>query len=415
MRDTGDQGTKVFHSDLASRPMVPKLERTVTDAINDELFYPTTPMVQPSAASHSSQYLAPQVNPIVNERLQAAQMARSTSSQSSQSRGLSPFRPESPWVKNSQLRANTQLRQQMERPDPQDLSYQTSPHTESEPKTISPKEAMLDYKPEENEVPLFPPSTSYANQQAMVVPSSAPQQYSNVAYGNMSTTSAPGWNATLQSLSGPSFQSYQNLMTPNMSISGLPLNGGFSMPSNPRHSDRNPEFPAQLTSMESSASEAAPPSSMASTITQESPKPVDSAAHTGTYSCTYHGCSERFSTPQKLQKHKRDAHRKATQVTPGIGSGMTTAQLMERNSQTGPHKCERINPTTGKPCNAVFSRPYDLTRHEDTIHNNRKQKVRCALCTEEKTFSRSDALTRHMRVVHPEVDFPGKHRRRSSS
>jgi uncharacterized Zn-finger protein len=139
-----------------------------------------------------------------------------------------------------------------------------------------------------------------------------------------------------------------------------------------------------------------------------SPKP-DSSADTGTYSCTYHGCLQRFSTPQKLQKHKRDAHRNNPNVTPGIGSGMSTAQLMERNSQTGPHKCERINPTTSKACNAIFSRPYDLTRHEDTIHNARKQKVRCAICTEEKTFSRADALTRHMRVVHPEVDFPGKH------
>jgi uncharacterized Zn-finger protein len=94
---------------------------------------------------------------------------------------------------------------------------------------------------------------------------------------------------------------------------------------------------------------------------------------------------------------------------------MTSAAILERNSQAGPHKCERINPTTGKPCNTVFSRPYDLTRHEDTIHNARKQKVRCALCVEEKTFSRNDALTRHMRVVHPEVDFPGKHRRRGGN
>ncbi|KAK8208923.1 hypothetical protein BKA81DRAFT_300525 [Phyllosticta paracitricarpa] len=91
---------------------------------------------------------------------------------------------------------------------------------------------------------------------------------------------------------------------------------------------------------------------------------------------------------------------------------MTSAALLARNSQSGPHKCERTNPTTGKPCNTIFSRPYDLTRHEDTIHNARKQKVRCALCVEEKTFSRNDALTRHMRVVHPDVDFPGKHRRR---
>ncbi|KAF2207280.1 hypothetical protein CERZMDRAFT_51545 [Cercospora zeae-maydis SCOH1-5] len=92
---------------------------------------------------------------------------------------------------------------------------------------------------------------------------------------------------------------------------------------------------------------------------------------------------------------------------------MTSAALLARNSQAGPHKCTRINPSTGKPCNTIFSRPYDLTRHEDTIHNNRKQKVRCPMCREEKTFSRNDALTRHMRVVHPEVESMGKRPRRS--
>jgi uncharacterized Zn-finger protein len=92
--------------------------------------------------------------------------------------------------------------------------------------------------------------------------------------------------------------------------------------------------------------------------------------------------------------------------------GMTSSLL---NSQAGPHRCDRINPSTGKPCNTVFSRPYDLTRHEDTIHNARKQKVRCDLCTEEKTFSRADALTRHYRVCHPDVELPGKHRRRGGA
>ena len=32
------------------------------------------------------------------------------------------------------------------------------------------------------------------------------------------------------------------------------------------------------------------------------------------------------------------------------------------------HKCEKINLSTGKRCNSVFSRPYDLTRHDNTIH-----------------------------------------------
>ena len=71
----------------------------------------------------------------------------------------------------------------------------------------------------------------------------------------------------------------------------------------------------------------------------------------------------------------------------------------------------RINSSTNKPCNTIFSRPYGLTGHEDTIHNARKQKVHCPLCTEEKTFSRNDALTRHLRVVHPEHVDQNKRRR----
>ncbi|KAJ5291427.1 hypothetical protein N7478_000678 [Penicillium angulare] len=81
-----------------------------------------------------------------------------------------------------------------------------------------------------------------------------------------------------------------------------------------------------------------------------------------------------------------------------------------RNSQAGP-KCERLNLSTGKPCNYVFSRSYELTRHEDSIHNA-KQRVRCQLCAKETTFSRNDGLTRHIRQAHREVDWPGKRRRR---
>ena len=80
---------------------------------------------------------------------------------------------------------------------------------------------------------------------------------------------------------------------------------------------------------------------------------------------------------------------------------------MERNSQSDSHKCEKINSKIGMACNVIFSRSYDLTRHEDTIHNARKRKVRCVICTAE--FKRADVLIRHMRVLHSEVDFLGKH------
>src|SRR5690606_29469860 len=97
----------------------------------------------------------------------------------------------------------------------------------------------------------------------------------------------------------------------------------------------------------------------------------------GTYSCTYHGCTLRFDTPALLQKHKREGHRQAG----GMKSAQRGSKGTVADTQAGPHRCYRINPGTGKVCKAVFSRPYDLTRHEDTIHNARKQKVRCDLCT----------------------------------
>lgn len=73
-------------------------------------------------------------------------------------------------------------------------------------------------------------------------------------------------------------------------------------------------------------------------------------------------------------------------------------------SHTGPHRCDRINLSTGKPCSKVFSRPYDLIRHQDTIHAPVRKTFKCEMCGEDsKTFSRMDALSRHVRVKHSKV------------
>lgn len=120
-------------------------------------------------------------------------------------------------------------------------------------------------------------------------------------------------------------------------------------------------------------------------------KPEDTMANDGAYSCTVHGCTMRFPTASKMSKHRREVHRNSTPM----GRDAPLKSLLQ-----GPSRCARINPTTGKPCNTIFSRPYDLTRHEDTIHNTARQKVRCEICNDEKTFSRQDALTRHKKVKH---------------
>ncbi|KAF1839253.1 hypothetical protein BDW02DRAFT_487190 [Decorospora gaudefroyi] len=425
------------YHDADMRP-VPKFERTYTDIAADAGFY------EPSAASKSvsqskpaqSSLLSPyrsSTNENVQRALQAAQYARSQSPSSCASRSDSPFRKSSPYRQpsnsfNSPMGTAVAAREQNRQADAAyAMKSQMQTSDDAEPKTISPKDALLDYREtdEDSKMPLFPDSgaNEYDGQY------NGGDQYRNATQSNFDTTSAqsyrrdswatPQFSPNFSAASAPSLQqnSNFNFATPAIqnNIHGVPLTTSqYRSTPNTMSStvDQTPEFPAHLTSMESSASEAEPPNGSQNSVLSERylTKPVSSAAESGTYSCTYHGCSQRFETPQKLQKHKREGHRNAN-----LSTAMTSAAILERNSQAGPHKCERINPTTGKPCNTVFSRPYDLTRHEDTIHNARKQKVRCALCVEEKTFSRNDALTRHMRVVHPEVDFPGKHRRRGGN
>lgn len=78
-------------------------------------------------------------------------------------------------------------------------------------------------------------------------------------------------------------------------------------------------------------------------------KPTRVSADTGTYTCTYHGCTLRFDTPTRLQRHKREGHRSSSAAAVaaaaaslnGItGSGMTSTA--QRNSQAGPHRVRHL-------------------------------------------------------------------------
>lgn len=414
-----------YHDDSDARP-VPKFERTYTDIAADNFYDPNTvaaPSVSQSKPAQSSLLSPYRTNPTesIQRALQAAQYARSHSPSSSASRGDSPFRRGSPYRQPStsfnspMVGSAAATREQNRQADAvYAMKSQLQQSEDAEPKTISPKDAMLDYREsdEDSKVPLFPDSgaTDYNGQY------NGGDQYRNATQPAFDTTSsyrrdswtAPQFPQNFSSATAPSLQQTSgfNFVAPSIqpNINSVPMNSTSqyrTTPSNLSNAvDQTPEFPAHLTSMESSASEAEPPNGSQNSILSDRflTKPTSSNADSGTYSCTYHGCSQRFETPQKLQKHKREGHRSAN-----LSNAMTSAAILERNSQAGPHKCERVNPTTGKPCNTVFSRPYDLTRHEDTIHNGRKQKVRCALCVEEKTFSRNDALTRHMVRMHPNI------------
>lgn len=410
----------------ATGVIMPKLDRTMTDIYNDELYSPNFTITSASPSPQTHLALSPN-NDLFSQRLQAANSRHLYATQSpvlSDSRGRSPFRQGSPYASvvnefpkvgtnQARLESAQQLRERRKaEEDARQLQQQMARNCQQEqhqqqntPTTISPKDAVLEFNEADvdSNFPLFPPQETNTYSVAQ-----------HDGSGNMN-------RATSQQQSASPF-------TP---MSTTPANNAFtfSIPSNVQMPQQYPFVPrpqsqqqqltpsastfSRMSSAEASNTDGGGSSSSSNDGLMQ--RPDSTAAEGGTYTCTYHGCTRRFDTPALLQKHKREGHRQANALNhlrspASIGLPESSAA----NSQAGPHKCTRINPSTGKPCNTVFSRPYDLTRHEDTIHNARKQKVRCQLCTEDKTFSRADALTRHYRVVHPDVELPGKHRRRAA-
>lgn len=394
----GRRGTNAQHPDKCSQLWyaaaygnVPKLDRTMTDVYGDELYNPGFAITSSSPA-HSVNASTPG-NQLFSQRLSAANSQHLTaahSPSSSASRGLSPFQATSPYAppqlhdfgnsfgaaQNIRQADNVQPRPMMDAR----VSAETEPET---PKTISPRDAMIEFTGVDGETnfSLFP---------------EGPNNFDFDAYSKAMASEAESSQGQF---------STQEVSSSQRQYSHLPMEN--RIPQQYPFISRTQEVkeitpPPRLGSSSSSTSEAKTDAS--------GNRPSRVGADSGTYTCTYHGCTLRFDTPVQLQKHKREGHRQ-TQSLGGLRAqenNMSSAL----NSQAGPHRCDRINPSTGKPCNTIFSRPYDLTRHEDTIHNERKHKVQCDLCTVEKTFSRADALTRHYRVCHPEAELPGKHRRR---
>lgn len=406
----------------------PKLDRTITDAFGDELYSPHFAITSASPQPQSQMAMSPN-NGVFAERLALANNQHLSAAQSpvsSSSRTDSPFRHGSPLAPSHndfsqpsapQIRLNSA--QQMREKQKQDrdakalreqLQRSANRQQQGTPSTISPKDAMLDFTEvdEASNFPLFPPQETNnfdLNQLSKVVPPQ--QQMHQHQQQQQQQQSQPRLHQPQVQQRTPLQTAFDFSMPTN-----LQMPQQYPFISRPRQQQQQQAVTPSVSSFSRmSSSETNGSSGNEGAIT----RPARTAADGGTYTCTYHGCTLRFETPQLLQKHKREGHRQANALTaatrpqvapsPGVPDSLL-------GSQAGPHRCDRINPSTGKPCNTVFSRPYDLTRHEDTIHNNRKKKVRCDLCHEEKTFSRADALTRHYRVCHPDVELPGKHRKR---
>jgi len=438
-----DSDSQNWSADFRNGPRV-ELYRTESAACQDELYNPANFMAnqQPSlqVTQPRTDLLSPHSN-LVNERVKTANSIRSQSPIAASQRDRSPFRTGSPLAPSSEdfrspgpvlSSAEATRRQQRDQASAQEFARHQPQLRRQATQTISPKDALLDYNDTDQDsgVSMFSDNIPQGYARHFGGTESFSNNFvsgTNQAFGQFAPPSQQANLAGFRSADGSDVSNYPSFMPPNAFTPQF--KAGNTMPA----PESTPEFPAHLTSMESSISDNLPLSSQESN-TSPIQRPAHTGADSGSYTCTYNGCSQRFESSLKLQKHKREAHQPTSNFNENLsasasvsasasppnssdesidlGSGLTSSALAARNSQAGPHKCTRINPSTGKPCNTIFSRPYDLTRHEDTIHNRQKQKVRCQFCREEKTFSRNDALTRHMRVVHPEVDFQGKRGRR---
>ncbi|KAF3933277.1 hypothetical protein ABW20_dc0104917 [Dactylellina cionopaga] len=388
-------------SDLQSA--MPKLGRTFSDAMQDELYNPEPARDHSYPQKKTGFYQSSEVKAeprnsfprIFHEAQQQHQQDFSQNCPPQQlgSRDRSPFRHNSPFhptnnsnmphsIDQNQLAMALALREQMRKEAEQTVA----------PKTISPRESLLEYQEpdnQQNQMALFPPL------------------HDSRVVATQDDVMSNGGSLHASSHDGSDLDDFQSMATSrrasmaNSTVSShldLPRFGYIQQPSFDALSASTYYYP-DTTSLGAPSLQLneAPSAYIKEEMGGPISRPLDTSANTGTYTCTFSGCGQRFTTSTKLQKHRREAHRKSV---PSGNSVSTAAAIACRNAQPGPHRCMRVNPSTGKPCNTVFSRPYDLTRHEDTIHNTAKAKVRCEICDDDKFFSRSDALVRHRRVKH---------------
>lgn len=340
---------------------IPRLDRTISDIYQDELYNPAV-MAAPQVSKPMGQNMNPRN--FIADRLSAANQGHmSARSQSpANRRDRSPFRPSSPFSGDMGSEALPQAATSVPMPNAMNMNQSMNQNT-GDIKTMSPKDAVLDFQDGDDTMPpLFP---------------------AGIPSGHADFNLGDALGLRRDSGSMRPMEAFPQYTAPAMSQPQF----AFAQPqSRPQDHllQQSSDFPS-LPTMESTET---PQSQISMPSTESIHRPTNTPTD-ATYTCTYHNCAYRFDSPSRLQRHKREAHR---QTTPG--GHLISRDTSLRNSQAGPHKCERINPSTGKACNSIFSRPYDLTRHEHTIHTAGKQKVRCHICNEDKTFSRNDALTR---------------------
>ncbi|KOH00331.1 stress-regulated transcription factor RPN4 [Saccharomyces eubayanus] len=164
------------------------------------------------------------------------------------------------------------------------------------------------------------------------------------------------------------------------------------------------------------------PSNTTTTTKRKSTKSFNNSG--GTNSNNENTPMERIKKPTSSVSNSNSSRRKlinytkkhlSSHPTPfsSSPSPTTTSSSAHASSSDGSNEifaCQIMNLISNEPCGAQFSRSYDLTRHQNTIHAKRKIVFRCSECIKilgsegyQKTFSRLDALTRHIKSKHEDL------------
>ena len=151
------------------------------------------------------------------------------------------------------------------------------------------------------------------------------------------------------------------------------------------------------------------------TTKKETSKPVEKTVVEKTSSVTKAGSNHSRSTLARPTAHARKLSSSRKQAPKVYNPKTTTKSTHTHSKNNATHEafvCELVNSVTNEVCGAQFSRTYDLTRHQNTIHAKKRSIFRCSECIRalgdegfQKTFSRLDALTRHIKAKHENLSL----------
>lgn len=432
------QSERSFDSSTGRPTKYFKLDRTYSDVVEDELYDPQTedpPVVPSNSARKSPQFRT--------ERIQNA-YPQLFDKPVTQAPLLSYQRSDQYWPgMESGIRFDRDQRPDSRVDSPVIADKKQKLQQQVEQSTVSPKEAFLDYSENQSDNP-------EAENKASVFDRTSSRGFDDIPTSKRRTSHIPTSDASkisqypqITPQAGLGEITVPKTITPvraNEKLSPKPVArgsivkaGSLLPPSGPTKAQAvdNAAANAKIralykeestTSNLSGGSELHSPPSVADSdgdyLSSGTTNVTQAAALNKTYECEE--CHESFDRAFNLELHVRIHARPPAP----IASSQTLHDDEEsdeddgdhdsgdrlKNKGGGPHRCDWIVPSTGQVCGTIFSRPYDLVRHQDTIHRAKKLEFRCEICIAagtNKIFSRNDALVRHMRHVHKK-DLPRK-------